>query len=143
VKVSGIVRHPDTRTADITMLLKSKGLDWQASDSGKSTADFTVALASMAGSQDVLASKVQRLQLSAATQDPAKLANLVTRFQLTVHVPRKTQTIRVVTETANGGRIGSANVDRKAIEAAPEAPTPEPRLIANPALSQAPHPGNR
>ncbi len=30
VKVSGIVRHPDNRTADITLLLKSKGIDWQA-----------------------------------------------------------------------------------------------------------------
>jgi len=132
VKVSSIVRHPDTRTADITMLLKSKGLDWQAADNGKSTAEFTVASASMTGNQDILASKVQRLVLSASTQDPAKLANIETRFQLTVRMPRKTQTIRVVTETASGGRIGSADLDRKAIEVAPAKPTPEPQLLTSP-----------
>jgi len=134
VKVSSVVRHPDTRTADITLLLKSKGLDWQAADDGKSVAEFTLASASLTGNQDILASRIQRLTLSAATQDPAKLAKIETRFQVTVRVPRKTQTVRVVTETASGGRIGSANADRKALEAAPEAPTPEPRLLAKPAL---------
>ena len=129
VKVSGIARHPDTHTADITMLLKSKGLDWQAIDNGKSTANITLAAASISGNQDVLASKIERLVLSAPTQDPAQLAEVVTRLQLTIRVPRKTQSIRVVTETANGGRIGAADLDRNAIEAAPATPTPDPGLV--------------
>ena len=127
--VSSIVRHPDTRTAEVTVLLKSKGLDWEPIDNGKSTADITVVVASLTGSQEVLASKVERLVLRAPTQDPAHLANLVTPLQLTVRVPRKTQSIRVVTETANRGRVGAANLDRKALDEAPATPAPEPQLV--------------
>jgi VWFA-related protein len=132
VRVAGIVRHPDTHTAEITVLLKSKGLDWQAADKGKSFVDFTVASSSLSGNHDILASRVERLHLSASTQDPAKLAGIEARFQLTVRVPRKTQIIRVVTGTAKGGRIGAADLDRKAIEAAPERPTAEPVLLPHP-----------
>jgi VWFA-related protein len=131
VSVSGIVRHPDTHTADITLLLKSKGLDWQATDNGKSAANITVAAASMTGNHEVLASKVERLVLSTSTQDPAHLAEVVTRLQVTIRVPRKTQSIRVLTATAEGGRIGAADVDRKAIESAPQAPAPEPQLVSH------------
>ena len=129
LKVAGIVRHPENRTADLTLLLQSKGIDWQAIDNGRSSADVTVAAVSITGSQDVLASKVERLILSAPTQDPSHLAKLVTHLQLTIRVPPKTQSIRVLMETANGGRIGAADLDRKAIEAAPAMPVPEPELL--------------
>jgi VWFA-related protein len=131
LKVSSLVRHPETRTADITLLLQSKGIDWQPMDNGKSSAEITVATASINGGQDVLASKVERLTLSVPTQDPSHLAKLVTQLQLTVRVPPKTQSIRVLTETANGGRIGAADLDRKAIESAPAMPAPEPQLLCH------------
>jgi VWFA-related protein len=127
--VAAIVRHPENRTVDITLLLQSKGIGWQPIDNGKSSAGITLAAASIAGSQVVLASKVERLNLSAFTQDPSHLANLVTRLQLTVRFPPKTQSIRVVAETASGGRIGATNLSRKAIEAAPAMPLPEPQLL--------------
>jgi VWFA-related protein len=130
MEISSVVRHPDTHTADVTVLLRSKGIGWEATNDGKSTVDVTVAVASLNGSQQVLASKVERLVLQAPTQDPTHLEKLVTPLQLTVRVPRKTQSIRVVTETANGGRIGAADVDRKALDAAPETPAPEPQLIS-------------
>jgi VWFA-related protein len=136
--ISSIVRHPDTHTADLTVLLKSKGVDWEPVDNGKSTADITVAVASLTGSQEVLASKVERLVLRAPTQDPTHLANLVTPLQLTVRVPRKTQSIRVVTETAAGGRIGAADLDRKALDVAPATPTPEPQLVSQQPISRQP-----
>jgi VWFA-related protein len=129
LKVSGIVRHPDSHTADITLLLQSKGIRWQAVENGASTAYVTVAAASLTNSQDVLASRVERLALSVPTQDPSHLAKVVSRLQVTVRIPRKTQSIRVLTETANGERIGAADLDRKAIEAAPAIPTPEPQLL--------------
>jgi len=72
------------------------------------------------------------LYLTTPTQDPAHLAELVTRLQFTIRVPRKTQSIRVVAETAKGGRIGAADLDRSAIDAAPATPTPEPQLIPHP-----------
>jgi VWFA-related protein len=129
LKVSGIVRHPENHTADITLLLQPKGITWQAADDGGSTAYITVAAASLTNSQDVLASKVERLALSVPTQDPSHLAKVVARLQVTVRIPRKTQSIRVLTETADGGRIGAADLDRKAIEAAPAMPAPEPQLL--------------
>ncbi len=129
LKVSGIVRHPENRTADITLLLQSKGIDWQAIDNGRSSAEITLAAASVTRNQDIVASKVQRLLLSAPTQDPSHLAKLVTHLQITVRVPPKTRSIRVLTETANGGRIGAADLDREAIQAAPALPTPEPQLL--------------
>jgi hypothetical protein len=135
LKVSAIVRHPESHTADITLLLQPRGIRWQAVDNGRSTAFVTVAAASLTNRQDVLASKVERLALSVPTQDPAHLAKAVSRLQVTVRIPRKTQSIRVVTETANGGRIGAADLDRKAIEAAPAMPAPDPQLLrhqANP-----------
>jgi hypothetical protein len=100
LKVAGIVRHPENHTADISLLLQSKGIDWQASDNGRSSAEITLAAASVTSNQDIVASKVQRLFLSVRTQDPAHLAELVTPLQLTIRVPRKTQNIRV---------LGSAN----------------------------------
>jgi VWFA-related protein len=129
LRVSGIVRHPDNHTADITLLLNSKGIDWQAVDNGKSTAYITVAAASLTNNQDVLASKVERLALRVPTQDPSHLAKAVSRLQVTVRIPPKTRSVRLLTETANGGRIGAADLDRKAIEAAPAVPAPEPQLL--------------
>jgi hypothetical protein len=131
VKVSGIVRHPENHTADIALLLQSKGIDWQAIDNGKSTAGITLAAVSITGSREVMASKVERLILSVRTQDPSHLEKLVTHLQLTVRVPPETQSIRVLTETANGGRIGAVDLDRKAIEAAPARPAPEPQLLCH------------
>ena len=129
LKVSGIVRHPENHTAEITLLLQSKGIDWQAIDDGKSSAEITLAAVSITGGQEVLASKVERLILSVHTQDPSHLARLVTHLQLTIRVEPKTQSVRVVAETANGGPTGAADLDRQAIEAAPATPAPLPQLL--------------
>ena len=131
LKVSGIVRHPENHTADINLLLQSKGIQWQAIGNGRSSAEITLAAASVTGNQDIVASKVQTLYLSAPTQDPSHLAKLVTHLQITVRVPSKTRSIRVLTETANGGRIGAADLDREAILAAPALPVPEPQLLCH------------
>jgi VWFA-related protein len=129
VKVAGVVRHPESRTAEITLLLQSKGIEWQPTDNGNSSANITLAAASLTRSQDVLASKFQRLILSAPTQDPTHLARLVTQLQVTIGVPRKTQSIRVVAETANGGRIGAVDVDWRTIDSALGTPSPIPPLV--------------
>ena len=129
MKISSIVRHPDTRTAELTMLLKGKNLDWQATDRGKSTAKLTLLAVSLTGNKDILASKSETVTLSQATDNPARLAEYVTSLKFAIQVPRKTQSIRVVMETEDGGRIGAADLDRKAIDAAPESPTKEPQLL--------------
>jgi len=57
---------------------------------------------------------------------------VVSSFQLTIPIPRKTRSVRVVIENEDGGRIGTADLDRKAIDAAPATPTDEPQLTTRP-----------
>ena len=35
VKIAGVVRHPDTRTAELTVVVNGKNLSWQPDDNGK------------------------------------------------------------------------------------------------------------
>jgi hypothetical protein len=65
----------------------------------------------------------------ANNQDPSQLAEVVTRIPVTVRIPRKTQTVRVVIQLSENGRTGTAELTRKALDGAPEAPTPEPKLV--------------
>jgi hypothetical protein len=89
-----------------------------------------VAAASLNNNRNILASRIQHAMLVTTTQDPARLPTIASRFQLTVPYPSKARTIRVVVEDQNGDRIGTAELDRKLIDAAPEAPSPEPQLVS-------------
>lgn len=130
VKVSSIVRHPDTSTAQITVRLKAKNLHWLPGNDGKDTANLIFAAVSLNGDKNILASKIVGVNLSSTGQAGQGQVEDVRNLPITVRVPRKTQSIRIVMETEAGGRIGTADVDRKTIEAAPAAPTPEPKLIS-------------
>jgi VWFA-related protein len=129
VKIIGIVRHPDTRTAEFTVLLTSKDLVWHATYDGKSTTGLTMTALSLTGQDGILASKTEKLTLLSLTQDPTQLAKSTTRVKVVLRVPRKTQSVRVAIEAEEGGRIGAADVDRKALDSAPSTPTPEPQLL--------------
>jgi VWFA-related protein len=129
VKVTGIVRHPDTRTADLTVQLRSRNLDWVATDNGRSAANLYVAAASLTAEKNFLASKIEKLALGAKVPDPKKLPDQGLEVKITVRLPRKTKSVRVVVETEEGGRIGAADVDRSTIDAAPAIETPEPQLV--------------
>jgi VWFA-related protein len=140
MRLSNVVRHPDARSAEFTVLLKWKNLDWQSTDDGNSTAKLILAATSLTGERNIIASRMENLTLTAATQDPARLAEGMTRFPLTIPIPRKTQTVRVAMETGDGGRIGAADLDRKTIDAAPAMPTPDPQLTTHRPHSSPPAP---
>jgi hypothetical protein len=125
MKVSGVVRHPDSRSADLTVEVKGKNLLWLPTDGGKSTTSLIVATASLSGRKDILASKIENLIFSASTQDPARLTRQLTRLTVTLQVPRKTRSVRVVVET-EGGQMGTADVDSRTLDAAPAMATPGP-----------------
>ncbi len=133
VHVSSIVRYPDTSSAQLTVQLRAMDLHWLLGDSGRNSANLILAAVSFDKSHNVLASKILEENLSPREpQADAPLndvANVLTTMPITVRVPRKTQKVRVIVETELGGRIGSAEVDRKLIDAAPTSPTPEPKLI--------------
>ena len=129
LKVSGVVRHPDTRTADITVQMKSKNLIWQPGDNGKSSATLIFAAVSLTAHRDIVTSRLERVILSVGTQDPARLAEGMAQFAFTIRVPRNAQNVRMVVETEEDGRIGATELDRKAIDSAPATVTPEPKLV--------------
>ena len=136
--IEGLVRHPDTGRMDFTVVLKSGNIDWQPADNGKSTIDLTLAAASLTERGDILASKVETLTISAATQDATRLADVMTRMSMRLRVPPKTQRVRVVVQSGENGRIGAVELDRKTLDAAPQTPTPEPQLISRPLKHQTP-----
>jgi VWFA-related protein len=128
VSLSGVVQHPDTRTAEFTVQLRLKNLDWLPTEDGRSSANLILAAVSLAGDNKVLASRIERVTVWSAVQDPTRKTESVTRLPLTIRIPRKTKSVRVLMESEKGGRIGAADLDRKTIDAAPAAPTPAPQL---------------
>ena len=129
VTLEHFVRHPDTGTAEFTVLLRPRNLDWQSADDGKSSLDLSLAAVSLSESRDVLASKLEEFPATANNQDPTRLAKTEVRLPMRIRIPGKTQSVRVVIETASNGRTGTIELDRKTIDAAPAASTPEPKLI--------------
>jgi VWFA-related protein len=127
--VENIVRHPDTSTAEFSLSMDSRTLTWQPADEGKSTSDLLMGAASLNGQRDILASRLEEYTITAHTQDTARLARSATQWSITIRIPRKTERVRIVMQNEGTGRIGAVELDRKAIDAAPAAPTPEPQLV--------------
>jgi uncharacterized protein with FMN-binding domain len=127
-----VARHPDSNTAEVTVLLKSTNLRWQAVADGRSGANVTVAAVSLSGRRDILASKLERLTVLSNSQDAARLTQSNTLLTVTVPVPRHTQSVRVVIRTEDGGQVGTVELNRKNLNVAPESRTPEPELLKRP-----------
>ncbi len=132
VSIEYILRHPDSGTVEFAVAVSPRNLDWQRADDGKSTTDLMLAAASLDGRRDFLASRLETMTIGANNQDATQLAKTGARFKVTVRFPRRTRSVRVVVRNAGSGRIGAVELDRKAIDAAPEGPTPEPKLIPRP-----------
>jgi VWFA-related protein len=138
VTIEDIVRHPDAGTAEFTVVLNPQNLDWRTAGERMSTVDFLLAAASLNKNRDFLATRVQDLTVVADNQDPAQLANTGARRSITIQIPRRTQTVRVVIETSANGRAGAVELDRRTIDAAPQTPTPEPKLLPQPRTQPVP-----
>jgi len=78
---------------------------------------------------EILASKLERVTLTAQSPDAAKLAAGMARVHVALRVPAKTRNVRIVMQSGDGGRIGAADLSRAAIDAAPATPTPNPQLM--------------
>jgi VWFA-related protein len=129
--VENLVRHPDASTVEFTVVLKPKNIGWQAADNEKSTTNLMVAAVSLSNRRDILASRLESLTISTNTQDASRLATTLTRLPIRIRVPRKTQDVRVAIQVGDSGRIGTVELDRKMIDAAPESPTPDPKLTTS------------
>ena len=130
--IARVTRHPDRSTAELTVLLKSTHLRWQATDDGRSAANIEVAAVSLSKRRDILASRLQRLTIFSNSQDPARLAGSNTLVAVTVPAPRHTESVRVVILAQDGGQIGTVELDHKNLELAPGNPSPQPKLQERP-----------
>lgn len=118
------------------MQLKSENLNFQPSDDGKSVAKLIVAAASLNQYGNILASRTETVTLLAHALHPAHLPEVASQFRIMLRVPRKTRRVRVILEAEDGGRIGSAELDRKMINAAPATETVRPALEGRPPASE-------
>ena len=129
IAIGNLVRHPDTETVQLTGNLRAQDLNWLPSENGMSRVDLIIAAASLNDYRNILTSRLQGMEVTASTD---KLAHLgpgdTVAVTFTLRIPKKAKSVRVVMETENGGRIGTAEVGRKAIDAAPAEPTPQPQL---------------
>jgi VWFA-related protein len=133
VTIDKIVRHHDTNSAEFSVDVSMKNVDWTPRADGGSGADIGFAGASLSGQHYVLASKTEGFTMVNSSQDPHHLEKLHEKLMMTLRIPRNTKSVRIVVGTLVGGRIGAVDIDRKMIDTAPDLPTPEPKLIPQPA----------
>jgi hypothetical protein len=122
--IESLVPNTHTQTADLTLMLQSKDLDWKVAGNGKSKADLILITASLDKRGDVLFWTKESLTITSDTEDAEKLAMANTRLSAKVKIPTKTNKVRFLIQSADEREIGACEVDRKTIDAAaaPELP---------------------
>jgi hypothetical protein len=124
VTIESLVLNPYSQTADLTLMLQSKDLDWKVAGNGKTKADLILITRSLDKRGDVLFWNRERLTITSDTEDAEKLAMANTRLSAKVKIPAKTNKVRFLIQSADEREIGIFEVDRKTIyaAAAPELP---------------------
>jgi hypothetical protein len=123
--MESFVLNTHSQTADFTLMLQSKDLDWKAAGNGKSKADLILVTTSLDKKGDILFWSRESLTITADTEDAVKLATANRRVSAKVNIPVKTNKVRFLVQAANDREIGAFEVDRKTIYAALEdAPAP-------------------
>lgn len=138
LSIGGLVRHPDSRTISFNLNVLGRSLGWEETTKGAYAARLHVAAVSLDGSSHILTSKVETVDITGTAPDPAQFARYTSVLPLRLRIPRKFASLRVVAEAENGGRIGTVETTRKAIEQAPAEPTPKPLLVPRSGPARAP-----
>src|ERR1700685_3956432 len=122
--IESLVLNAYSQTADLTLMLQSKDLDWKVAGNGKSKADLILITASLDKRGDVLFWSKESLTITSDTEDAEKLAMANTRLSAKVKIPAKTNKVRFLVQSVDEREIGAFEVDRKTIyaAAAPEFP---------------------
>jgi hypothetical protein len=122
--IESLVLNTYSQTADLTLTLQSKDLDWKVTGNGKSKADLILITASLDKRGDVLVYERESRSITADTEDAVKLTMANTPLWVKVKIPTKTNKVRFLIQSADEQEIGAFEVDRKTIyaAAAPELP---------------------
>jgi hypothetical protein len=122
--IESLVLNTYSQTADLTLMLPSKDLDWKVAGNGKSKADLILITASLDKRGDVLFWNRESITITSDTEDAEKLAMANTRLSAKVKILTKTNKVRFLIQSSNEREIGALEVDRKTIyaAAAPELP---------------------
>ncbi len=122
--IESLVLNTYSQTADLTLMLPSKDLDWKVEGNGKSKADLILISASLDKRGDVLFWSQESLTITSDTEDGEKLAMANTRLSAKVKILTKTIKVRFLIQSSDEREIGALEVDRKTNEAAaaPELP---------------------
>ena len=122
--VESFVLNTYSQTAELTLMLPSKDLDWKVAGNGKSKADLILITASLDKRGEVLFWSRESRTITADTEDAEKLAMANTRLSANVKILTKTNKVRFLIQSSDEREIGALEVDRKTIyaAAAPELP---------------------
>ena len=108
--------------------MQDKNLSWLATPDGKNQARVMAAVVSTGKDGKALASRIQSYGIVTPLQDPVLRNALISPLPISVRFPRKAQTLRIVVENEDGGRMGTIDVAHQTILDAPAEPTPLPQL---------------
>ena len=124
VTIESLVLNTYSQTADLTLMLQSKDLDWKVVGNGKSKADLILITASLDKRGDVLFWSRESLTITSDTGDAEKLGMANTRLSAKVKILTKTNKVRFLIQSSDEREIGALEVDRRTIyaAAAPELP---------------------
>jgi hypothetical protein len=122
--IESLVLNTYSQTADLTLMLPSKDLDWKVAGNGKSKADLILITASLDKRGDVLFWSRESLTITSDTEDAEKLAMANSRLSANVKILTKTNKVRFLIQSSDEREIGALEIDRKTIyaAAAPELP---------------------
>ncbi len=128
VSAGDIVRQPNIQSVKLMVYLYPRGLGWIRTPDGKLEVHVILASASLSSSRRILGWRIQMRRLVSTAQHRAQLGDTPIPFRVIVHIPRGTRTLRVVAETESDGRMGTTDIARKTIDAAPALAAP-PHLM--------------
>lgn len=111
------------------MQLESKNLIFRPTDDGKDAVKLILAAASLDQYGNILAGKTETMTLLSSAQDLTQPSGGAWHVRVMIQVPGEIKTVRVAMENQDGGPIGTAEIDRKAIDTAPANGMPEGQLV--------------
>ncbi len=113
--IASLVLNTFSQTADFTLALPPKDLDWKAADRGKSQADLILIIAILDKRGDVLVYDREPRTITANTENSVKLAMTPTRLMARVRIPAKMNKVRFLIQSLDQREIAALEVDRMAI----------------------------